>query len=122
MANDTPAPVIVWFRRDLRIADNPALTEAAATGGAVVPLYIHDERLDGRPMGAASKWWLDRSLRVLAADLRDRGAPVAAASVRAGLSAILRSRLNQTMTGAGVSLATQAVSVVILRFGGAWAT
>ena len=54
MANDTPAPVIVWFRRDLRIADNPALTEAAAAGAPVVPLYIHDERLDGRAMGAAS--------------------------------------------------------------------
>jgi deoxyribodipyrimidine photo-lyase len=27
-----PTPVILWFRRDLRLADNPALTQAAATG------------------------------------------------------------------------------------------
>ena len=94
MANDTPAPVIVWFRRDLRIADNPALTEAAATGAPVIPLYIHDERLDGRPMGAASKWWLDRSLRVLAADLRDRGAPLVLRSGDA--EAVLHSAIDET--------------------------
>lgn len=65
---------IVWFRRDLRLADNPALT-AAAKANRIVPLFILDETLTGRPLGAASKWWLDRSLRALAADLADRGAP-----------------------------------------------
>lgn len=54
-------PVIVWFRHDLRLADNPALSAAAATGAPVVPLYIHDEP----GMGAASKWWLHHSLRAL---------------------------------------------------------
>jgi deoxyribodipyrimidine photo-lyase len=66
----------MWFRRDLRIADNPALAEAAAAGAPLVPLYIHDESLDGRPVGAASKWWLDKSLRALDAELKDRGAPL----------------------------------------------
>lgn len=66
-------PVILWFRRDLRLADNPALNNAADTGRAIVPVYILDEAGDGRPLGAASKWWLDKSLRALDAALQQRG-------------------------------------------------
>lgn len=79
VTTETPpddAPVIVWFRRDLRLADNPALTHAMATGRPVVPVYIHDEGGTVRPAGAASRWWLDGSLRALAADLARRGAPM----------------------------------------------
>lgn len=65
-------PVIVWFRRDLRLADNPALAQAMATGRPIAPVYILD-RQHGRPPGAASLWWLDKSLRALDADLRRRG-------------------------------------------------
>ena len=50
------APVILWFRRDLRLADNPALTEAVASGRPVMPLYVLDEAAEGRPLGGASKW------------------------------------------------------------------
>jgi deoxyribodipyrimidine photo-lyase len=74
-AHATPTrPVVLWFRRDLRLADSPALNEAAATGRPVIALYILDEDGDGRPLGAASKWWLDGSLRALAGSLKDRGA------------------------------------------------
>jgi len=66
-------PVILWFRRDLRLTDNPALHHALATGRPVLPVYVRDERLEGRPIGGASRWWLDRSLRALDADLRTRG-------------------------------------------------
>lgn len=38
-------PIIVWFRRDLRIDDHPALAHAAATGEPIVPLFIFDEPL-----------------------------------------------------------------------------
>ncbi|WP_339929210.1 deoxyribodipyrimidine photo-lyase [uncultured Brevundimonas sp.] len=69
-------PVIVWFRRDLRLADNPALNHAMATGRPVVPVYIHDDGGRVRRTGAASLWWLDGSLRALAADLAGRGAPL----------------------------------------------
>jgi deoxyribodipyrimidine photo-lyase len=57
---------IVWFRQDLRIADNPALTYGAERG-PVIPLYVLDETPapGGRPFGAASRWWLERSLREL---------------------------------------------------------
>lgn len=57
---------IVWFRQDLRLADNPALAHAAARG-AVVPVYILDEK--AQPVGAAGRWWLHHSLRSLADDL-----------------------------------------------------
>ena len=61
---------IVWLRRDLRLDDNPALTAAVKRGDAVIPTYIHcpEEEGDAAP-GGASKWWLDRSLTALAADL-----------------------------------------------------
>jgi deoxyribodipyrimidine photo-lyase len=63
-------PVIVWFRDDLRLADHPALTAAAATGAPLICLYVFDENAAARPLGAASRWWLAQSLRALDADLR----------------------------------------------------
>ena len=70
MRNDTDQePIIVWFRNDLRLADNPALRHAADSGRPVIPLYILDETPSLRTMGAASLWWLDKSLKSLAQDL-----------------------------------------------------
>ena len=65
---------ILWFRRDLRLDDNPALTAALAEGGPVVPVYIQapDEEAPWEP-GAASRWWLHHSLAALDAALRERG-------------------------------------------------
>ncbi len=56
------AAALVWFRQDLRTADNPAL-HAAAAAGAVLPVYILDDQHAGQhAMGAASRWWLHHSL------------------------------------------------------------
>ena len=57
---------LVWFRQDLRLADNPALHAAAASGARVLAVFIHDDdgAGDWRP-GAASRWWLGRSLAKL---------------------------------------------------------
>lgn len=55
---------IVWFRRDLRLADNPALAAAAARAEHVVPLFIAEDG-DGRTAwrpGGATSWWLHHSL------------------------------------------------------------
>lgn len=61
-----PAPTIVWFREDLRLNDNPALSAAVAAGGPVICAYIRETGLEGaRLPGAASRWWLDKSLRAL---------------------------------------------------------
>ena len=64
---------LVWFRQDLRVADNPALAFAAGRG-PVVPVYILDETPGVRAMGGASRWWLHHSLAALNRDLRRAGA------------------------------------------------
>ena len=65
-------PVIVWFRRDLRLADNPALAVAAAGRAPVVPVFVLEKT---RP-GAAGCWWLHHALARLGADLARIGAPL----------------------------------------------
>ena len=56
---------LYWFRQDLRLADNPALT-AAAQDGAVIPVYILDDDHAGdHRMGGASRWWLHHALHAL---------------------------------------------------------
>ncbi|MDN3516085.1 deoxyribodipyrimidine photo-lyase [Aquisalimonas lutea] len=81
-------PTLVWFRRDLRLADNPALA-AAAEGGPVLPVYIHapHEEAPWQP-GAASRWWLHHSLHALAARLRARGLPLIVIQAEATLAAL----------------------------------
>jgi deoxyribodipyrimidine photo-lyase len=67
-------PVLLWFRQDLRLADNAALAAALARGGPIVPVYVHDEAGEGSwPLGGASRWWLHHSLVALDAELRRRG-------------------------------------------------
>ena len=69
------SPSIVWFRDDLRIADNPALAWAIERGAPVIALYLLDEQSpEIRPLGAASKWWLHHSLTSLSSDLESLGA------------------------------------------------
>lgn len=61
----TQTTVIMWFRHDLRVADNPALTAAAAAGN-VVPVFIEDTTVARQQrLGEASKWWLHHSLTAL---------------------------------------------------------
>jgi deoxyribodipyrimidine photo-lyase len=65
---------IVWFRRDFRLTDHPALDAACANHEHVLPVYIHapDEEAPWQP-GAASRWWLHHSLKALDESLRERG-------------------------------------------------
>lgn len=64
---------IVWFRRDLRVQDNPALLACLSDGLNPVPVYIHDTNQQHWPTGAASAWWLHNSLVSLKTDLRRLG-------------------------------------------------
>ena len=67
-------PVIVWFRQDLRLADNPALQAAVESGAPIVPVYLWSpDEEGGWAPGAASRWWLHRSLEQLASRLAERG-------------------------------------------------
>lgn len=68
------SPVIVWFRRDLRLSDQAALSAAASTGAPVLPVYVlDDETPRHRAMGGASRWWLHHSLERLDKALREKG-------------------------------------------------
>jgi deoxyribodipyrimidine photo-lyase len=65
---------LLWFRQDLRLADNPALLAAVRHGGPVIPVFIWSPEDEGRwQSGAASRWWLHQSLAQLDASLRQRG-------------------------------------------------
>ncbi len=66
-------PVALWFRDDLRLADQPAVHAAAATGAPVFAFYILDETSGQRALGGASRWWLHNSLAALKQDLAKRG-------------------------------------------------
>lgn len=68
------ANALVWFRNDLRLADNPALQAALDAGYAPIPVYIHapEEEGDWVP-GAAAETWRHRSLAALDAALRKCG-------------------------------------------------
>lgn len=66
-------PVLVWFRQDLRLSDNPALAAAVRAGAPVIPVFILNTKTSF-PIGAASRWWLHHSLCRLAGDLAAKGA------------------------------------------------
>lgn len=63
---------LVWFRQDLRLRDNPALSFATSLG-SVVPLYIADTGCPNHfQIGEASQWWLHHSLKSLNASLNNK--------------------------------------------------
>jgi deoxyribodipyrimidine photo-lyase len=64
-------PVILWLRRDLRLADHPALSAAVARGGPVIPVFVHDEVVE--TMGAAPLFRLGEGLRVFGRALESHG-------------------------------------------------
>ncbi|MDG4554268.1 MAG: deoxyribodipyrimidine photo-lyase [Candidatus Competibacter sp.] len=90
---------LVWLRRDLRLADHPALHRAATEHGCIIPVYIHAPHEDAPwEPGAASRWWLHHSLAALDRALRRRGSRLI---VRRGDSlAVLRELLRETGAGA----------------------
>ena len=62
-----PTPIILWFRRDFRMADHPALAEATRTGRPVIPVFVLDELAEG--YGAAPKWRLGQAVAAFAGAL-----------------------------------------------------
>ena len=64
--------IIVWFRQDLRLNDNPALLSAMSNNNSVTPVFIDDDSC-GRQPGAMSQWWRDRSLHALNGSLEAHG-------------------------------------------------
>ena len=65
---------IVWFRKDLRLKDNPSLDAARKAGQDIVPVFIWDEEEGGQwSPGAASRWWLHQSLKNLEQSIETEG-------------------------------------------------
>lgn len=85
---------IMWFRRDLRLTDNPALS-AAAERGPVVPVFILDEALlEGRWPSPNRVHFMLESLRVLDQQLQEKGSRLI---VRQGSPArVLRELVEET--------------------------
>jgi deoxyribodipyrimidine photo-lyase len=52
----TETPLILWFRRDLRLGDQPMLAAAVATGRPLLPVFVLDPETEA--LGAAAKWRL----------------------------------------------------------------
>lgn len=97
-------PVILWFRQDLRLADNAALMTALESG-PVIPVYVLDDMTAGpNAMGRAQRWWLHYSLTALAKSLEASGAKLI---LRRGDTATELRRL-MTETGATHIHATRA--------------
>lgn len=72
---------LVWLRRDLRLADQPALAAACATHDRVLPVYVYSphEEAPWQP-GAASRWWLHHSLQAFQRQLDSQGGQLHIAS------------------------------------------
>lgn len=66
-------PSLVWFRNDLRLADNPALHAAREHGSPILCIYVLETDEGLRALGGASRWWLHHSLDALDGDLRHIG-------------------------------------------------
>ena len=63
------SPVVVWFRRNLRLRDNTPLAAAVGSGRPIIPLYV----CDALDEGGASRWWLHHSLASLDRSLQRLG-------------------------------------------------
>lgn len=85
-----PVKTIVWFRRDLRVEDNPALS-SACKNGCVLPVFIWcpEEERQFYP-GRCSRWWLKQSLAHLDNSLRSMGSPLVFIKAESTLTALLQ--------------------------------
>ncbi|HEY1107848.1 MAG TPA: deoxyribodipyrimidine photo-lyase, partial [Opitutaceae bacterium] len=91
--------ILLWFRQDLRLHDNPALHAALAAArqhrAALVPVYILDDAGEwGWSAGGASRWWLHHSLAALDDALRVRGSRLIIA--RGDTETVLRGLIAET--------------------------
>lgn len=69
------SPTLLWFRQDLRLADNPALSAAAAR--PMLAVHVLDDAGAGPwAHGGAQRWWLHHALDALAASLAAQGLPL----------------------------------------------
>ena len=89
-------PLILWFRRDLRLDDNPMLAHAAATGRPLIPVFVADDSVTG--LGAAPRWRMGEAVGSFAHRLRGQGGQLV---LRRGEAAqVLQALVAETGAGA----------------------
>jgi deoxyribodipyrimidine photo-lyase len=91
----TETPLILWFRRDLRLGDQPMLSAAVATGRPLLPVFVLDPETEA--IGAAPKWRLGLAVSAFAEALERIGLPLI---LRRGAALSVLERL-VAETGAG---------------------
>ena len=91
--NDTP--LLLWFRRDLRLSDHPMLMAAVATGRPLIPVFILDP--ESEALGAAAKWRLGLSVDHFAGRLAGLGSRMVFR--RGPALAVLQALLQETGAG-----------------------
>ena len=90
------SPIILWFRRDLRLSDHPALSAACKSGRPVIPVFILDDLAE--TLGAAPKWRLGLGLEHLSQSLKEKHSRLV---LRRGAALpALRSLIRETGAGA----------------------
>lgn len=95
MTTKNDSPVILWFRKDLRLDDNAALAAALETGRPIIALYIREPESAGTgPLGAAQAWWMHHALVSLARSLKETGSQLVLRSGDAGRT--LRELITET--------------------------
>lgn len=96
MKEQDQAAIILWFRRDLRLSDHPALAAAVAEGRPVIPVFVHDETVEA--LGPAAKWRLGEGIAVFARALEAAGSRLVLRRGRA--LDVLRGLVAETGAGA----------------------
>lgn len=91
------APLIVWFRRDLRLDDHRALAAALDVGRPVIPLFVLDPETE--TLGAAAQWRLGQAIAVFGETLARIGSRLI---LRKGQAAQVLAAVLAETGGAGV--------------------
>uniref|UniRef100_A0A3B3ZQ60 Photolyase/cryptochrome alpha/beta domain-containing protein n=1 Tax=Periophthalmus magnuspinnatus TaxID=409849 RepID=A0A3B3ZQ60_9GOBI len=95
-------PVLLWFRRDLRLCDNPGMIGALEVGAPVIPVFIWAPEEEEGPgttvaMGGACKFWLHQALSCLHTSLQRIGSSLVFLKAESGSSLqTLRGLLQET--------------------------
>ncbi|CAN5246567.1 deoxyribodipyrimidine photo-lyase [soil metagenome] len=97
-----PSTAVVWFRRDLRLHDHPALRRAVEKYERILPLFVVDDALVGGRWPSPNRlWFMASSVQALAEELRERGAPLT----------VLRGRPSQVVPEFAAAAGAQAILV-----------
>ncbi|KAI2653361.1 Deoxyribodipyrimidine photo-lyase [Labeo rohita] len=104
-----PRPVLLWFRRDLRMWDNPALIGCLELGAPIIPVFLWnavEEEGQGVTVaaGGASKYWLHQALVSLNCSLEQRGSHLVTLKAEASSLIVLQELIAET--GAASVVAT----------------